>query len=138
MYHKWRTEARDRPQETISLILDGMDQAKTDVLGLNVRVVGCIVHGRPNKVYMFLVTHYTKETNGMVDILRRVLDAQETLPRRLVIQIDNTSQENKNSRMFTFLAQSVEKGVFDEIQVNFLPVSLFIRSFGLNTFAVCY
>ncbi len=129
MYHKVRTEARDRPLQTMSIILDGMDQAKTDVGGLNVRVVGCIVHGRPNKVYMFLVTHYTKETNGMLEILRRVLDAQESLPPRLVIQVDNTSQENKNSRMLTFLAQLVVAGVFEEVVVNFLPVRCIVLFF---------
>ncbi len=88
MYHKWRTEVRDRPQETMSLILDGMDQAK--MLGLNVRVVGCIVHGRPNKVYMFLVTHYTKETfelNGgySAPCLRRTGDPSTKAPRRIRI-----------------------------------------------------
>ena len=39
-----------------------------DVLNLNVRVVGAIVHGSPDKTYAFLVTHYSKETNTILEV----------------------------------------------------------------------
>ena len=100
----------------------GMDQAKTAIGDLPVRVVGAIAHGRTRQSHCFLVTNYSKETNSVVEALRRVLNAQETLPPTLVLQVDNTSQENKNSRMFSFLAALVEQGCFERIIVNFLPV----------------
>ncbi len=67
-------------------------QNKTDVGELPVRVVGAIAHGASKQVFAFLVTHYNKETNGIIECLRRVLDAQASLPPTLVLQLDNTSQ----------------------------------------------
>ena len=44
------------------------------------------------------------------------------LPRTLNLQMDNCTRENKNTYMFGFLAWLVERGVFDCIQISFLPV----------------
>ena len=113
------------------VILDGMDQSKTDLPNYNTgespvqmtcRVVGAIVHFATKDAYAFLVTHFTKETNTNVEILRRVIDSRDSLPPVLVLQLDNTWQENKNARMFSFLASLVEAKVFEEVIVNFLPV----------------
>jgi hypothetical protein len=71
-------------------------QAKTDVGELNVRIVGAIAHGATKQILSFLVTHYNKETNGIIECLRRVLDAQPTLPPTLVLQLDNTSQVKRD------------------------------------------
>ena len=115
----------------ILIIMDGMDQSKTDIPkhntsesheSLPVRVLGAIVHGARKLAYAYLVTDFTKETNTGIEVLRRTIDAQEKLPPTLILQLDNTSQENKNSRMFAFLAQLVEAKVFERVIVNFLPV----------------
>ena len=122
---------REHPDKYLCVILDGMDQNKTNIPwfntgespdGMTVRIIGAIVHSQQKKTHAYLVTHHTKETNTMIDVLRRVLESRETLPRVLVLQLDNTSQENKNNHMFAFLAGLVESGVFDKIIVNFLPV----------------
>ena len=98
-----------------------MDQNKTGLLDeFDVRIVGGIAHTEVKQVFSFLVTQYSKETNTMVECLRRILDAQASLPDTLVLQLDNTSQENKNTRLFGFLGQLVDKGVFKHIIVNFL------------------
>ena len=68
------------------------------------------------------MTHFAKETNTMIDVLRRVLESRDTLPPTLVLQLDNTSQENKNSRFFAYLSALVHAGTFEKIVVNFLPV----------------
>ena len=78
---------------------------------LVVRVIGCLVHGSPNSAYISLVTHYTKETNTNIDMIRRVFDFERQsrggqLPPHLLLQLDNTSQENKNQMLFTFLSFS--------------------------------
>lgn len=101
-----------------------MDQAKTSVGDLPVRLIGAICHGAITERHVFLVTHHTKETNTLLEVLRRVLESRGKLPPKLILQLDNTHQENKNSRMFTFLGALVRAGIFEEIQVNFLPVGM--------------
>ena len=116
------------------VILDGMDQSKTNLPDFNsgetlpqmtVRIIGAIVHGATKQAYTYLVTDFTKETNTNLEVLSRVVSAQRAkrqLPPVLVIQVDNTWQKNKNSRFFTYVASLVEADVFEEIIVNFLPI----------------
>jgi hypothetical protein len=66
--------------------------SKTDVGDMGVRIVGAIAHGATKQVFTYLVTHYSKETNGVIECLRRVLDSQASLPPTLILQVDNTSQ----------------------------------------------
>ena len=131
VYHSWRRRAREEPDKYMVVTLDGMDQSKTNIPdhntsesnpSLTVRVIGALVHTFQKLSYAFLVTDFTKETNTNIEVLRRVLDDQAKLPPTLVLQLDNTSQENKNSHLFTFLAELVEAGIFENIIVNFLPV----------------
>lgn len=109
------------------MTLDGMDQSKTNIPdhlcntsesspSMTVRVSGALVHTFQKLSYAFLVT---KETNTNIEVLRRVLDDQAKLPPTLVLQLDNTSQENKNSHLFTFLAELLEADIFERIIVNF-------------------
>ena len=68
----------------------------------------------------------------MLEVLRQTLDAQESLPPTLILQLDNTSQENKNAMMFALNAEFVETGIFEKVIINFLPVghthvSIFLR-----------
>ena len=53
-----------------------MDQAKTNLCDLNVRILGAKCHGRTSKVYAFLITHFTKESNTNLEVLRRVLESE--------------------------------------------------------------
>ena len=131
VYHAWRKRCEDNPDKYLCIILDGMDQSKTDLPSfgtgespqqMTCRVIGALAHSATKDAYAFLVSNFSKETNTMVEVLRRVLDSRESLPPVLVLQFDNTWQENKNSRMFSYLASLVEVGIFEEIIVNFLPV----------------
>ena len=108
-----------------------MDQNKTNLpnfasneqhADLAVRIVGAICHWATKDVRIYSVTHFTKETNTMIEVLRRVLESRSTLPPTLIIQLDNTTQENKNNHMFSFLAALLECRLVDKIIVNFLPV----------------
>ena len=130
-YHRWRQRCRQFPNQSMLIILDGMDQNKTNIPCFNcgdqpqpltARIVGAIVHGATKKCYAYVVTHFTKESNTMVEVLSRVLADQDTLPPHLVIQLDNTATDNKNVKLFSFLAALVETGRFEAITVNFLPV----------------
>ena len=80
------------------VILDGMDQSKTDLPDYNsgespvqmtCRVVGAIIHRATKVSQAYIVSHFTKETNTMIEVLRRVIDSQDDLPPVLVIQLDN-------------------------------------------------
>ena len=131
VYHTWRKKAREEPDKYMMIIIDGMEQSKTDIPNHNTsesndslpaRVIGAIVHGARKLAYAYLVTDFTKETNTGLEALRRTIDAQENLPPTLILQLDNTSQENKNSHLFAFVAQLVEAKVFERVIVNFLPV----------------
>ena len=135
VYHRWRKRCADYPEKYLCIILDGMDQHKTcipnfntgeDPASVTVRVIGAIAHSRdPDRTfYAYLVTNYTKETNTNIEVLRRILESRDSLPPTLVIQLDNTSQDNKNSHFFSFLASLVESPFIPvhEIIVNFLPV----------------
>ena len=117
--------------QSFLLFWTGMDQDKTDLPNfgsgeqpetLPVRVIGAICHGYTKDVRIYTVTHYTKETNTLIEVLTRVLASRSHLPPTLILQLDNTSQENKNNHLFAFLALLLETRVFENIIVNFLPV----------------
>ena len=131
VYHKWRRECQLYPDKYMMIILDGMDQSKTNVPSFNcgdqpqqvtVRIVGAIVHGRTKQSYAYAITHFTKETNSMIEVLSRVLADQETLPPNIIIQLDNTCTDNKNVKLFSYLGSLVETEIFESVTVNFLPV----------------
>jgi len=103
-YYKHRRKARDDPRRYLSIIIDGMDQKKTNcpVLGRNVkdespltqRVIGVKVHGIGRLVYICDET-VKGGANLIIDILRRTLlylDEKGKLPcvnPSLYLQIDN-------------------------------------------------
>ena len=63
--------------------------------------------------------------NSNIHHLIRVLDqigTKKLAGKTLVIQMDNTWQENKNQMMFAFLGSLVESGVVKDVRLNFLPV----------------
>lgn len=131
VYHRWRKRCKDEPEKYMCVILDGMDQNKTNLPsfntgespdGITVRIIGGLIHSAQKTAHAYLVTHFTKETNTMIEVLRRVLESRDTLPPTLVLQLDNTSQENKNSHFFAYLSALVHAGTFERIVVNFLPV----------------
>jgi hypothetical protein len=61
------------------------------------------------------------------ETLFRTLLAQQAmrggiLPRTLYLQLDNCIRENKNTVFFSYLAWLIERGIFDNVFVSFLPV----------------
>jgi hypothetical protein len=134
VYHTWRKVAREQPDKYIVISLDGMDQSKTNLprfangdapTYVTARIIGALVQGAVKRAYAYLVTDFSKETNTMVEVLRRTLDDQDRLPPTLILQLDNTCQENKNSHLFAFLGELVETKIFKEVIINFLPVGTF-------------
>ena len=117
-YHKKRNRARDFPTDYLSLIIDGMDQMKTNLPDANgtrnsgsvggevkTRIVGVIVHGVG--VFTFVVPQNVPgDANENWTILLRVFNyiGLEKLNRlkRIYIQMDNTHKDNKSHLNFAF------------------------------------
>ena len=61
-----------------------------------------------------------------IEVLWRVLNDIQTeegqLPGVLLLQLDNTTKQNKGRFLFAFLALLVHHNVFDKVLVSFLPV----------------
>jgi hypothetical protein len=73
---------------------------------------------------MFTVLpHLRKDPNLTIECIHQVLDTlPPPLPRILYLQLDNCFRENKNRFVLGWLCDLVWRGVFDTIQVCFLPV----------------
>ena len=119
------------------MIIDGMDQQKTFVpwiwpfdkaisslMRLKTHITGVIMHGQTPSCLLFLdyadIPHDPNLTRHV--ILQSLLSLEGPLPSTLNLQLDNTCRENKNWCVLTFLGVLVFNGVFDQINVNFLPV----------------
>jgi hypothetical protein len=128
--------------EFLSLIVDGMDNQKTQLPRLEgklhsktlnnvgeflaTKLLGVLAHG-----YGFYggwcLPRYEGGSNLVCTVLLRVIQIikaqrQGTLPPVLLIQADNCGRENKNQYMIAFLGWLLLKGYFKEIRMFFLTV----------------
>ena len=138
----------------MSLILDGMDQNKTNLPSfirvakscqnlwcLRTHLTGCLVHGVGAFNY-FDFLQWSHDCNLTLCTLMETLlqiAARQPLPYRLLIQMDNCVRENKNKYVMAFCAILVELEIFTEVGINFRDitcecvfVSLQIYDFRLN------
>jgi hypothetical protein len=131
-----------RPDDFLSLIIDGMDNQKTQLP----RVEGKLYSKTLNNVGEFLGTkllavlahgygfyggwclpRYEGGSSLICTVLLRVIQLIKTqrggtLPPVLLIQADNCGRENKNQFVLAFLGWLLHKGYFQEIRLSFLPV----------------
>jgi hypothetical protein len=137
-YHGIREAAVVNPELHLSLIIDGMDQNKTTLPRfkratnsdegrerLKVHVTGVLCHGQKTKAYVFTsFPDVASDSNLTIQCLMAVFAdiGFENLPRNLYIQMDNTSRENKNYFILRFFAFLVDQGIFEKVQISFLPV----------------
>ncbi|XP_063406405.1 uncharacterized protein LOC134690365 [Mytilus trossulus] len=134
-YYKHIQKAKKHPDKYLSIIIDGMDQSKTEIphymyvssmvsclWKLRVHLAGAIVHG----VGIYGFFDYMQYQHGSaltIHVLINILwMLKEKLPATLYMQMDNCGRENKNRYLFAFLGLLVELKVFKKIKVSFLPV----------------
>ena len=144
-YYGKRTAARQEPQQFMSLIVDGMDQNKTDLPHLTTKnkaasnlwvlrthLTGAIVHGR--RSYAFVDVHlWPQDSNMSMNIFLQILfHGKDNLPSTLYLQMDNCFRENKNQFFFGLLGLLVHYGVFKEVQFCTVSYSTLNRSVNLN------
>jgi hypothetical protein len=128
-------------QKYLSVIMDGMDQAKTQLprmarnpksldgcMQIKFHVTGVIVHGLMHCIYTW-VDNFPKDPNMTCSVLMetlidlRALKGPEwEMPSVLYLQLDNASGENKNQAVMTFCCALVYFDVFDRIKISFISV----------------
>src|SRR5450759_3449135 len=124
----------------MGIVIDGMDQKKTrlphcprtpksmdESCLLQMHVVGCLVFNKELHSRVFLnYPNLHNDGNLTITILQRVLNEWEEreggLPPVLYLQLDNTSRENKNNLLMTYLHMLLRKKVFKKIKIGFLLV----------------
>jgi hypothetical protein len=142
VYYDQRELAHARPDLHCCMIADIMDQVKTSVPSfarwdkqfsglwmLKQCLMGVKVHGKGLYHY---IAHPRLGTGGgsnftlecIVRTLQKLGDdsVDGKLPPHLYIQLDNCSGDNKNYVVTGFLNLLVAKGVFETIEVGYLPV----------------
>ena len=127
-----------KPLEYLSIVVDGADQSAFALphfmvsvkdqrgLGLKVHLIGLLQHAHQSVLELYTMTdEHKKGSNHIVEVIHRFINGKSKdrpLPRKLFIQLDNCSRENKNKFVMSYLDALVRWGVFDEIEVGFLPV----------------
>lgn len=137
--------SRNHQADVLMINIDGMDQAKTNIpneplkdkagsvgIPLTVRLMGAIVYGRAWYGF-WSVPQWASTSNVTLSALAKIIqdvqgDGQRRglqephLPPRLLIQMDNTSKDNKNHFLFGFAGMLLAEAYFEEIEAHFLPV----------------
>ncbi|XP_030841361.1 uncharacterized protein LOC115924008 isoform X2 [Strongylocentrotus purpuratus] len=134
-YYKHIRKAKSQPEKYMSVIIDGMDQHCTSIPQLHptpkalsyndqlhTHITGALVHGRGQHAYIDF-NEYPHDSNLTINILLNILVRYaDSLPPVLYLQLDNTSRENKNRHLFSFLSLLLELNIFKKIKVGFLMV----------------
>ena len=141
-YYVNRELARQQPEEYLSTIADGMDQAKLRTphfarenkavtAQLDYTLQGVLFHGAMKRMECFLVPHtYKGGSNVTIHCLNESLKRMQAAykkaglkwPHTWFLQLDNTTKENKNQFVLAYLQSLVDTKVFKRIEVSFLPV----------------
>ena len=135
-YSLHRQKARSNPDKYVTIIIDGMDQSKTNlpclckeskssqpIQRLKTHLTGVLVHTRsPHRklCYCFFdQLQWPHDSNLTATILYKVLwdfKSQKQLSPILYLQLDNTSRENKNKFILAFCAILVQFGIFKKVR----------------------
>ncbi|CAM9584489.1 unnamed protein product [Ectocarpus fasciculatus] len=126
------------PLELLCIAIDGADQSafatpyfcqetKDSVKGwkMRMKLIGALVSGRMCMFYT-LGSNWESGANLTIEVLHKTLvklvstlQPGQQLPRRLWLQMDNCSRENKNRFFLAYLHLLVHYGVFDCIELHF-------------------
>ena len=93
---------------------------------LKLRVCGVLAHGPEQGEWAYISIDFSSESNTNVTCLLRTLvffagGDLRSLPKHLHIQMDNSGKENKNNNMHGFLAALTQLGLFEMVDISYLP-----------------
>ena len=140
--------ARNNPTKVLFINTDAMDQRKTAVptvvrpakednigLAMPVRLMGSIVYGHffyglwcipqwssSSNITLTAITaaiKYVQERNAQDP---QWASSKTHLPPKLQLQLDNTAKDNKNHFLLGYCGLLLAEGLFEEVEVFFLPV----------------
>ncbi|XP_078346095.1 uncharacterized protein LOC144631526 isoform X2 [Oculina patagonica] len=130
-------KAELNPDQYLSLIIDGMDQSKTNLPHANclskdetyhflrTHVTGAISHGH-GRIFSYIdLMRWPHDSNLTLNVLLQIfveLSEEGRLPPYLFLQMDNCYRECKNRYILGFCSLLVEKGIFKEVRLSFLMV----------------
>ena len=150
-YYGHHDKARSDPDKYLTIILDGMDQNKTNLpylvclpksvqnlQRLRTHLTGALVHTRSphGKIaYAFFdFLQWPHDSNLNIQVLLEVLlDFRDQLPPTLYLQLDNSARENKNRFFFSFCALLVKRGVFKKVGF-FLRINIYYSSYNQSRY----
>ncbi|VDI06880.1 Hypothetical predicted protein [Mytilus galloprovincialis] len=136
-----RDLAKAHPTRYLSLIIDGMNQSKTNLphfVGrtaksvnpgnqLTTHITGILAHGQQAFFSFLDWCQYPHDSNLKMNLLLGIIYEIAamnggTLPPVLYIQADNCWRENKNKYVLSFCELLVHMKVFQEVHLSFLYV----------------
>ena len=139
-YYSRKDLAVRHPEDYISVIVDGADQAayclpyfheRTHASAgdgkIPARFMGALVHGRGAYAYTCL-DDMRQGNNVTIQALHDCLaavakeDGPSRAPHTLFVQVDNTTKQCKGRFLMGWLGYLVLRGVFAEVYASFLPV----------------
>ncbi|GBG69412.1 hypothetical protein CBR_g4107 [Chara braunii] len=141
-YSVWSTESEHRPKQSLCIIIDGMDQAKTTIPHVSRRrlskemsndtmmktnLTGIVAHGKTPSLFVHTWFPYLSHgsnsvVNSITKVLRDVQAREGELPPKLRVQADNCGGQNKNKYVFAFMAMLVKFRIFEVVEMGFMIV----------------
>ena len=134
-YYIDREVSWQQPDHTLCIIIDFMTETSTSpvltkrenhigISPLKTALCGVLIHG-PEGFWAYTVNGL-KGGHITCEVLHRTLlklaKIRKVWPRNFVLQLDNTSGDNKNHTVKAYLAWLVATGVFETVTERFLPV----------------
>jgi hypothetical protein len=133
-----RTKACLRPNESLSVIIDGAESSRYSVPSTcdeshttagqwkpRMHVMGALVHGFGAFAGLYsdsCKAGHNVTCHALVRVLCLVANKRGGLPPHLNLQLDNTVRQCKGQYICGFLAWLILKGIFESITVGYLPV----------------
>lgn len=134
-YHSHREKSRSSPDKFLTMIVDGMDQSKTNLSNtklvskstsslwhLRTHITGVILHtkvpcGKLAHCFVDLMQFPHDSNLTLTVMVNSLVDFAKThcLSEVLYIQMDNTCRENKNKFVLTFCAILVKLDIFRKV-----------------------
>ena len=150
-YYDNRHRARQEPHKYMFIIIDGMDQSKTDLPHLSrknmsacnmwvmrTHLAGALAHGR--RSFAFVDLHlWSHDSSLSSNILMQILHQQAAswkLPATLCLQLDDCFRETKNQFFFGFIALLVHYKVFKEVCCVYTYVLVMFPLYASTSFDI--
>tara|TARA_B110000503_G_scaffold134640_1_gene213953 strand:+ start:229 stop:1359 length:1131 start_codon:yes stop_codon:yes gene_type:complete len=138
LYYDNRERSRTEPRKYLSLIIDGADmknhelphfaeicKLSSEAKRLKLHLYGALAHGHCAH-FTTCLDHEAQGNNVTIqliwEVINRIYNEKKYLPSVLLLQLDNTTKQNKGRYLFGFLGMLVANGLFKKVLLAFLPV----------------